>query len=76
MVGRRALIAEKVDGPPQVFAWRHHVRARVAWAIGRSRRGGGPGGGVGGDLFFERLEIGVSRGRRGRRLGGGRGGDR
>ena len=74
--GRCALIAEKVEGLPEVFAWRHHVCAVVASAIGRSRRGGAPGGRVGGDLFFERLEIGGSRGRRGRGLRRGRGGDR
>ena len=73
-LGRRALVAEKVEGLPEVFAWRHGVSAGGASAIGRGRRGRAPGGRVGGDLFFERLEIGGSRGRRGRRLGRGRGG--
>src|ERR1700722_18449252 len=58
--GYNSLAVVKVDGLPQVFARPHRVCARPISAIARRRRRG-PGGGVGGDLFFERLEIGGSR---------------
>src|SRR5580698_8256185 len=58
--GKNTLAVVKVDGLSKVFAWPHRVCARPISAIARRRRRG-PGGGVGGDLFFERLEIGGSR---------------
>ena len=74
--GRRALVAEKVDGLPEVFARRHEMSAA---ALPRLLAVGGEAPArrrVGGDLFLERLEIGGSRGRGCRSLRGGRGGDR
>ena len=73
--GHNTLAVVKVDGLPEVLVLRHHVRARIAPAFGRRRRGRGSRRRVGGDLFPERLEIGGSCSRRVRRRGGGRGGD-
>ena len=59
--GYNSLAVVKVDGLPQVFARPHRVCARPVSAIARRRRRRTARGGVGGDLFFERLEIGGSR---------------
>jgi hypothetical protein len=59
--GLNTLAVVKVDGLPKVFARPHRVCGRPISAIVRRRRRRGPRGGVSGDLFFERLEIGGSR---------------
>jgi hypothetical protein len=70
---RRIVVAEKVDGLPEIFAWRHRGGDGGGSGIGGGR---GAGGRVGGDLLFERLEIGGRGGRRSRRRRRGRGGHR
>jgi hypothetical protein len=74
--GQNTLAVVKVDGLPKVSARLHRVCARPISAIAGRRRRRGPRGGIGGDLLFERLEIGGGRICCGRRLGGGGDGHR
>ena len=76
-LGRRALVAEKVEGLPEVFAWRHEI---AAWrrlpplaAVGGDPR---PEGGLAAICSWSVLRSAAAGGRRGRGLRGGRGGDR